>query len=38
MLKQLLFDNPLLVRHLRSNLRPPKPAYITSIIVLLGSC
>jgi hypothetical protein len=37
MLKQLLFDNPLLVRHIRSNLRPPKPAYITSIIVLLGS-
>ena len=37
MLKQMLFDNPLLVRHLRSNLRSPKPAYITSIIVLLGS-
>lgn len=37
MLKQMLFDNPLLVRHLRSNLRSPRPAYITSIIVLLGS-
>lgn len=37
MFKQLLFDNPLLVRHLRSNLRAPKPAYITSIIVLLSS-
>jgi lipid-A-disaccharide synthase-like uncharacterized protein len=37
MLKQLLFDNPLLIRHLRSNLRPPRPAYLTGVVVLLSS-
>ncbi|MFT5323104.1 MAG: hypothetical protein ACI8P0_000950 [Planctomycetaceae bacterium] len=37
MLKQMLLDNPLLIRHIRSNLRSPKPAYITSAVVLLGS-
>ncbi|NQV27397.1 MAG: hypothetical protein HQ518_23865 [Rhodopirellula sp.] len=37
MLKQMLFDNPILVRHFRSDLRSPKPAYITCVVVLLGS-
>ncbi|MGZ0169126.1 MAG: hypothetical protein ACKVHE_06200 [Planctomycetales bacterium] len=37
MLKQLLFDNPILVRHIRSNLRPPRAGYFTGIVVLLGS-
>lgn len=37
MLKQMLFDNPLLIRHLRSNLRAPRPGYLTGIVVLLSS-
>jgi hypothetical protein len=37
MLKQMLFDNPLLVRHVRSNLRPPRAGYLTGIVVLLSS-
>ena len=34
--KQLLFDNPLLLRHIRSNLRPPRSAYLSGIVVLLS--
>lgn len=37
MLKQILFDNPLFVRHLRSNLRSPKAGYLTTVVVLLSS-
>ena len=37
MLKQVLLDNPLLVRHVRSNLRPPRAGYLAGIIVSLSS-
>lgn len=37
MLKQLLFDNPLLIRHVRANLRSPKAGYLTAVVVLLAS-
>lgn len=37
MLRQILIDNPLFVRHVRSNLRPPRAAYLTGIVVLLSS-
>jgi hypothetical protein len=38
MLKQTVFDNPLLVRHLRANLRSPKAGYLTFVIVVLSCC
>jgi hypothetical protein len=38
MLKQIIFDNPLLVRHLRANLRSPKAGYLTFGVVLLSCC
>ncbi|MDA0281979.1 MAG: hypothetical protein O3B13_06165 [Planctomycetota bacterium] len=38
MLNQMLFDNPLLVRHVRSRLRSPQPGYLTVVVVLLASC
>ena len=38
MLKQIVLDNPLLVRHLRANLRSPKAGYLTFVIVLLSCC
>lgn len=38
MLKQLILDNPLLIRHVRARLRRPQAGYLTFVVLLLACC